>query len=201
MKMKFSVLMASHNGLPHIKKALESIAEQIFDDYELIVVCDSCEDGTEEIARQYADIVESVDYHCGGKAYNRALELAHGDYILFLDDDDWFLHEYVFSDLAKQLPEDSPYDAVVFSFIYRGYGFAGPRGNGGKWFPAPWCKVYRRESIGDARFGEEKYNWDMPFFKSYFAEDKKVAETLLPLVYYNYLRPGSLTWEQEGGEK
>ena len=46
--MKFSIIIPAHNAADHIRNALESVAEQTFEDYEVIVVCDSCTDDTEE---------------------------------------------------------------------------------------------------------------------------------------------------------
>ena len=84
--MKFSVIIPAHNSAGHIRNALDSIAEQTFTDYELIVVCDSCTDNTADVAREYADIVEEVEYHADGPTRNRGIELATGDWVLFMDD-------------------------------------------------------------------------------------------------------------------
>ena len=93
--MRFSVIIPAHNAAGHIRKALDSVRSQTFRDYELIVVCDSCTDGTQQIAREYGARTETVEYHADGMTRNRGLELAQGEWILFMDDDDWWLHEYV----------------------------------------------------------------------------------------------------------
>ena len=51
--MKFSVIIPAHNEESVISKALESIKQQSFTDYELIVVCDACTDRTKEIAEKF----------------------------------------------------------------------------------------------------------------------------------------------------
>ena len=51
--MRFSVIIPAHNAAGHIRKALDSVRSQTFRDYELIVVCDSCTDDTQEIAEEY----------------------------------------------------------------------------------------------------------------------------------------------------
>ena len=51
--MKFSIIIPAHNAAEHIQNALDSVTEQTFTDYELIVICDSCTDNTEQIAKEY----------------------------------------------------------------------------------------------------------------------------------------------------
>ena len=51
MKPKYSIIIPSHNGEPHIRKCLDSVAFQWYRNYELIVICDRCEDNTEQIAK------------------------------------------------------------------------------------------------------------------------------------------------------
>ena len=91
--MKFSIIMPAHNAAGFFKKALDSIEMQTYKDYELIVVCDACEDNTEEIARSYNAKVYSVDYKNEGPTRNFGLDKASGEWILWIDDDDWWLHE------------------------------------------------------------------------------------------------------------
>jgi glycosyltransferase involved in cell wall biosynthesis len=52
--MKFTVIVTAHNLKDYIGRALDSIKEQSYKDYELIVVCDACEDETEKIVRPAA---------------------------------------------------------------------------------------------------------------------------------------------------
>ena len=47
----FSVIIPAHNSAEYIRKGLDSIKEQSFTDYELIVVCDACTDKTVHVAR------------------------------------------------------------------------------------------------------------------------------------------------------
>ena len=58
--MKFSIIIPAHNAGSTIGKTLESVRSQDFKDYEVIVVCDSCEDNTEEVAKSYGAITAVV---------------------------------------------------------------------------------------------------------------------------------------------
>ena len=51
--MKFSIIIPAYNSAGYIRKALDSVKAQSCKDYELIVVCDSCGDDTEQIAKEY----------------------------------------------------------------------------------------------------------------------------------------------------
>ena len=94
----FSVIVPAHNAENHIRRLLDSIAAQTFTDYELIVVCDNCTDSTEQIAQLYGARTERVSFGRDGLARDRGIELARGSWILFADDDDWFMHENVFQE-------------------------------------------------------------------------------------------------------
>ena len=74
--MKFSIIIPAHNSAGYIQNALDSVVEQTFEDYELIVVCDSCTDNTEEIAKEYGARTVAVDYHCDGLTRNKGIEMA-----------------------------------------------------------------------------------------------------------------------------
>ena len=51
----FSVIVPAHNSQMYISRCLHSVKMQTFKDYELIVVCDECEDKTAQVASEYAD--------------------------------------------------------------------------------------------------------------------------------------------------
>lgn len=190
--MKFSIIIPAHNSAGHIRKALESVKSQTFKDYELIVVCDSCDDDTEKIAQEYGAITESVDYHCDGPTRNRGIELARGDWVLFMDDDDWWLHEYVLQLLAEKLTDQM--DILCFSFIFRGLKYARPLDNCGHHYIACWCKCYRRPAIGSARFSAATDGTaDVQFYSDMFSKGLRIWDWDMPMYYYNYLRPGSQT--------
>ena len=90
--MRFSVIVPSKNGANRIHKALTSIRQQTFSDYELIVVCDSCSDSTADVAQTFGAQVLEVDVKSAGLAKNEALKVVQGDYLLFCNDDDSFVH-------------------------------------------------------------------------------------------------------------
>lgn len=169
---------------------MESIRAQSFTDYELIVICDSCVDNTEDVAKQYGAITAKVEYHNTGMSRNKGIELSSGEYILFMDDDDWFLHEFVLEELTKRL---GGYDVVLFGFIWKGVGYAPPIRTDGSILPAVWCKAWKREAIGFTRF-PDTFPEDVPFTSEILNHPQiKVGAFDAPLYYYNYMRQGSVT--------
>ena len=198
--MKFSVIMSLHNAAKYCRKALNSIKAQTFKDYELICVCDSCEDDTAKIARKYTKNVLEVNNHRMGPTLNAGLDIAKGDYVLFIDDDDWFVHEFVFEMLGKALEANPDVDVLFFSFLWKGVGYAYLKGNSGMYFPAVWNKCWNRSFIGDHRFGDKQAGSDGVFHQEMMPLVKRYAEWDQPFYYYNYLRPGSTTQMLNDGE-
>lgn len=196
--MRFSIVIPAHNAAGHIRKALDSIKSQTFTDYELIVVCDSCADDTEAIAKEYGARTEAVSYHCDGLTRNRGIELAKGDWLLFMDDDDWWLHEYVLQQLSDKIDQNPHVDIIAFSFIFRHIGYAKPirKINGQHWI-ACWCKCYRREMVDGARFSSvTDGSADVQFFTEVFHRGLVVLDWDMPMYYYNYWRDDSISERQ-----
>ena len=61
------------------------IRRQTFKNYELIVVCDACDDNTKIVSQQYTNKVYSVDYHNDGLARSKGLDVAKGEWVMFMD--------------------------------------------------------------------------------------------------------------------
>lgn len=92
---KVSVIIPVYNVEKYITQALDSVVNQTLVDIEIICVNDCTPDKSFEIVKEYASkdkrfvLLENED-NCGqGVARNKALEIAKGDYIMFLDPDDW----------------------------------------------------------------------------------------------------------------
>lgn len=190
---KFSIIVPTHNSEEFMSKCLDSIVSQTYKDYELIIICDKCSDNTEKVARTYTDKIIVTDYGNDGMARNAGLAIATGDWILFLDDDDWWLHEYVLDQIDRKLNQNPELDILCFSFIFRYWKYATPTGNnGGRWV-AVWNKCWRRKFIGDIRFPNIYAESDVYFHNEVFKKQPKVLDWDMPMYYYNFMRDGSIT--------
>lgn len=192
----FSVIIPAHNAADYISKLLDSVKSQTFTDYELIVVCDNCKDDTENIAKSYGAITESVSFGSDGLTRDRAIQIASGTWVLFSDDDDWFYNEQCFMQLAEFIKQqDDDTDVVAFGHHKRTVGYIPPSP---KTLFVPridhvWSSAWRRERIGDARFGDAVFCSDTYFLKAMKPHVRKAAFVDIPVYYYNFMRPGSQT--------
>lgn len=100
-KPRVSVIIPAYNCERYINRAVESAIDQTYQDWEIIVVDDGSTDGTSRVLDAYRDVIQYVYQENQGaaRARNRACELAKGEFLAFLDADDFFLPEK----LAKQI--------------------------------------------------------------------------------------------------
>ena len=191
--MRFSVIIPTHNAEKFISKGLDSIKAQSFRDFELIVVCDRCTDRTKEIAESYGAKTIEVDYGRDGLSRNAGLEIAEGEYILWQDDDDWYLHEFAFGMIDEKLRENNDPEVLIYSFVWKGVGIAHPLNRFNEPYTACWCKAFRRDWIGQTRFSGVYSVSDTDFHKLMWQKPHRQVLFDQPLYYYNYLREGSIS--------
>lgn len=88
-----SIIIPTYNGERFIAKAVESILNQSYQDYEIIVIDDGSSDGTAQALQPYLERIRYFEQENQGvaAARNRGLELAQGKLIAFLDQDDVLL--------------------------------------------------------------------------------------------------------------
>lgn len=91
---KLTVIMTIFNMAEYLKDSIESILDQSFQDFELILVVDGGVDQSLEICKEYAEQDERVYWiHTENRgtasARNTGIAVAKGDYIGFIDADDW----------------------------------------------------------------------------------------------------------------
>jgi len=93
-KPLFSVIIPTYNHAPVLKRCLESVINQTFSDWEAIVVNNFSEDNTIEVVENMEDSrIQLVNFRNSGiiaASRNEGIRLARGDYIAFLDSDDWW---------------------------------------------------------------------------------------------------------------
>ena len=116
--MKFSVIIPLYNKAPYVRKALETVCAQTYRDYEIIVINDGSTDNSAIIAEEYLNGVEGISYEILSQqnagvsaARNNAVAQASGEYIAFLDADDWWEPTYLerMAQLIKDYPEAGLY--------------------------------------------------------------------------------------------
>lgn len=120
--MKFTVIIPLYNKAPYVRKALETVCAQTYRDYEIIVINDGSTDNSAIIAEEYLNGVEGISYKILSQqnagvsaARNNGVAQASGDYIAFLDADDWWEPTYL--ERMAQLIEDYP-EAGLYGMNY-----------------------------------------------------------------------------------
>lgn len=109
MKDLISVIVPVYNVEPFISSCLDSLSKQIYQNFEVLLVNDGSTDNSGAICREYADRDSRFHYfekeNAGvADARNFGIERSKGDYITFVDSDDWVTEEYL-SILIETLKE------------------------------------------------------------------------------------------------
>ena len=113
--MKVSVVVPFHKGLSFLEDCLDSLVEQNYNDMEVLLVCDRVEEDVEEFIRPYQSKINLKLYYLEGgagvaAARNYGLDLAQGEYIYFLDSDDYLAENTI--ELLVSTADENKYDLV-----------------------------------------------------------------------------------------
>ena len=202
-----SVIVPVYKVEGYIDNCLGSLLEQSYSNWEAILVDDGSPDSSGEICERYArrdSRFKVVHKENGGQssARNLAMEHVEGDYIFFLDSDDFLAVDAFEYLMAVALENDA--DIVQCDYI-RGCTTEFPELSTKsqlKLFDQrtifthyaakiiPWGKLYRREVIGDIRFPEGLINEDDFTVWKYYYNASIIVVSNRPLYYYT-VNPGS----------
>lgn len=119
--MFFSVLIPAYNVEKYIDKCLSSIKRQLFADFEAIIIDDGSTDRTLQICKEYESCDKRFNvYHQDNvgivNTRNRLLELAKGEWVTFLDADDYVKDNYLLS-FYKCQEANAKADVLVSDYI------------------------------------------------------------------------------------
>lgn len=162
-----SVIIPAYNAEKSIKRAIESILNQTYKDFELILIDDGSNDCSLEICRNYAENdtrVKVVHKNNGGvsSARNLGLTKATGKYVAFVDADDWVGTEYL-KNLVSEAEKEAADLVINYAEVYlhgRGEKENYPEQlienndytslflqNDLIWHTSPWSKLFKLETI------------------------------------------------------
>ena len=116
--MKVSVIVPVYNSSTYIDKCMTSLVNQTLDDIEIIVIDDGSNDDTLKKLEKYKRKIKLIKQKNSGvaSARNKGLMNATGEYIAFVDSDDW-IEQDMFQVMYNKAMEKN-YDAVECDFKY-----------------------------------------------------------------------------------
>ena len=193
-----SIIIPIYNCEKLLPKCLESILAQSYCDYEVLLVNDGSTDGTAMVCNEYVAKSKGkfryIEKKNGGvsSARNIGLNNAKGEFVCFIDADDYVHQDYLrcLYEAGRELDVDlvmctifSNTQCVKETFI-----------NGCddvvrsvlciKHNQGPWCKLFKRELIGELRFNENVYMGEDTLFCVEYAKRCKTAIYLPERFYY-----------------
>lgn len=211
-----SVIIPVYNVETYIRKCINSVLNQTYKDYEIIIIDDHSPDRSTEFAKEILENQSSIPYKIISKekneglsaARNTGIENSNGKYLLFIDSDDWIEEET----LQKLFEALNATKAAMVAFRMRQVYDDGTHSNvieslpsgvlTGKQtlvklltgeYPAYICKILFSKSLFDTiRFPVGVVYEDMLTLPYLLVNDEKVC--FIDDILYNYLqRPGSIT--------
>ena len=205
-----SIIIPIYNSEKYLRKCIDSVISQTFNDWEMILIDDGSTDNSGSICNEYASDSRVIIKHAqnGGvsKARNMGLRLAKGDYVTFMDSDDWLepnAFEIYNRAIVSTPPQPITPDIIKVGY-YQDYGngqseqvtIPKPKylydttemlvaTDESRYFGFLWDELIKRSVIGSICFDED-ISWceDHLFSLQVFSACKSMA--LLPDVLYHY---------------
>ncbi|MCI8619748.1 MAG: glycosyltransferase family 2 protein [Oscillospiraceae bacterium] len=212
--MLFSVVVPVYNVADYLPKCMNSLLGQDFDDFEIILVDDGATDGKcpalcDQYAAKCPERVRTIHQANGGlgAARNTGLEAAKGEYLFFVDSDDYIAPEAL-SSLAREIHKTRA-DMYVFGFWYvegeeirPGEPPKAPLGQPLTLRACPellleppmaWARIYRKELFFDTgiRYPARVWYEDLHTTPKCLYQARQIV-VLPQMLYFYLLREGSI---------
>lgn len=190
-----SIIVPVYNAEKTLRQCVDSILAQDFMDYELILVDDGSKDGSPAMCDEYANkdarVIVIHKSNAGvSSARNKGLEIAHGEWICFIDSDDYiadgFFHgvesckqQLLVTGFRDEIHGIIHENVKLTSAIYQNAEdvsqFIRQQVSSNMVLRGPWGKFYRRELLGDQCFNTEmKLGEDTCFVFDYLTKCKTI---------------------------
>lgn len=220
---KVSIIIPIHNLEGFLEKSLTSVMQQTLKDIEIICVNDASDDNSLNIIEKFANddsrikIINLEKKEGQGYARNRGIEIAQGEYIGFVDGDDWveldmfeklynkasqtdsdmvICSNYVYDDIIQETSTNNRYyslDLLNNSFDERIFNASDTLDEVLDFNVAAWNKIYKKDFLSkiNAKFSEGFIYEDLPFFFQTYLNAQRISVLRDYLYYYRINRLGS----------
>lgn len=207
---KITVIIPVYNTEEFLKDCLDSLVEQTEKDIEIIAIDDASTDHSLEILEEYAKIYSNIRVISNEKnigvseTRNKGIELAEGEYITFVDSDD-YINPNMYKELYEVAQKYNHPDLITTGFIFvKGNEYRSnnlnyienaipevinPLENPDRVYeqsPAVWNKLFRKVQVKDYKFLKDCIWEDIAFSFTRFLEAKTVVH--VPTSNYFYRR-------------
>lgn len=211
---KISVIVPVYKVEKYLRRCVDSILAQTYTDFELLLIDDGSPDSSGKICDEYAALDPRVRvFHKpnGGvsSARNLGLDNAHGEWVVFVDSDDWLTEEYL-ADLMKDPDADLRLNGFDCIGDLEDWDTSMPDSRystpaelaecmtrfGSINFRCPYCKRYRRSVIEGHRIRFDKnisYGEDAVFVYDYLQYVDSISLSSGKFYKYNCEMPESLS--------
>ncbi|MEM2182494.1 MAG: glycosyltransferase family 2 protein [Thermoproteota archaeon] len=207
--MKVSVIIPAYNSEKWIERAIKSVMDQRYQNYELIIVDDCSIDNTYKIIQKYANDPKvkicRLSVNSGvSVARNAGLELCDGDIVIFLDSDDEFIPDALDTIIKKfkSLPEDV---GIIYARTINDNGEVGGDISGIEHYITiidVLCKeiikgeaaiAFKRKFMDNLKFHGKFFHHSSSFNLKIMMRTKAYSIPTILLKYHNLTNPKSLT--------
>lgn len=213
---KVSVIVPIYNVEKYLEKCIDSIISQTYSNIEIILINDGSTDNSELICKKYENTDRRIRYYKkenGGlsSARNFGIDRANGDYLVFVDSDDYVSKEMIsillnvailnnadivecnfleFSENNKI--KESNIDNIVDSKCYSSYEAINSLVCNTGITPIAWNKIYKRQIFSQLRYKEGIYHEDEELIVKLLSSANNICKIDVPLYFY-MIRNGSIT--------
>lgn len=215
LKPNISIIVPIYNVESYLRRCVDSLLQQTYTDFELILVNDGSLDNCGTICDTYAAAdhrVRVIHKPNGGlsDARNAGLQVAQGEYIAFVDSDDWVARDYLSRLLSalletgadicecdvlrtrgeESIPPIDQSEVAIFNTVNAMEQLI----HDGVFRQHVWNKLYRRSVIADVLFPKGKTNEDEFWTYQVFGNANTITK-IPDVLYFYFQRPGSIMGE------
>lgn len=205
-KIRFSIIIPTYNSEKEIERAISSIKNQTFNNYEIIVIDDCSTDNTYKnlLKVQGIKLIKNEVSLKAGGSRNKGIDVAKGEYIIFLDADDYLAENDTLEKIDKIIGEDKP-DVVYLGFkmIGRLQDICIPTESDSdfpnrikNWqYPNVWDVCWNKQFLkeNNIKFLENKYYEDFLFYYKGILKVKTYKVASFVTHIYTTLKDDSMT--------
>ena len=220
---KVSIIMPIYNAEKYLCEAIESVLKQTYTDFELFLINDMSTDNSKQICIEYAKrdrrivlLENNSETHGPGPTRNIGLDYATGEYIYFMDADDWIDDRLL--QCAVHRMQETEADIVGFGIVYEvhdgqntsKYCWSGKRillkdeikRDFSYFWKASsfslWIYLFRRETVKSIKFENMISGEDISYVLDAFCNAEKIAYISKVLYHYRYVEGStSRRWNKE----